>query len=80
MQGGKGMYEIETRPQKPSAKKLISAGLLFAFTLIISSVILLLYPFASKEKVSYFKGDHPILFMGKQAGNAYIEGKRSTCR
>ncbi|MGN7176860.1 peptidoglycan hydrolase [Paenibacillus sp. FSL R5-0490] len=69
------MYEIETRPQKPSAKKLIFAGLLFAFTLITSSIILIFYPFASKEKADYFKGDHPILFMGKQAGNAYIEGE-----
>ncbi|MGA5688926.1 glycosyl hydrolase family 18 protein [Cytobacillus pseudoceanisediminis] len=69
------MYKIETSPQKPFAKKLIYAGLLFAFILITSTVLMILYPFASKEKVSYFKGEHPILFMGKQAGNAYIEGE-----
>ncbi|WP_353615956.1 stalk domain-containing protein [Bacillus sp. 7894-2] len=69
------MYEIETSQKKAPAKKFIFAGLLFAFTLIISSIILFLYPFASKEKAAYFKGDHPILFMGKQAGNAYLEGE-----
>lgn len=69
------MYEIETRPQKPPAKKFIFAGLLFAFLLITSSIFMFLYPFGSKEKAAYFKGNHPILFMGKQAGNAYIEGE-----
>ncbi|MCM3705151.1 MULTISPECIES: glycosyl hydrolase family 18 protein [Cytobacillus] len=69
------MYEIETSKKKAPAKKFIFAGLLFAFTLITSSVILFLYPFASKEKADYFKGDHPILFMGKQEGNAYLEGE-----
>ncbi|KON88602.1 peptidoglycan hydrolase [Sporosarcina globispora] len=69
------MYKIETSKQKPPAKKLIFAGLLFAIILIASSVFMLLYPFASKEKVSYFKGNHPILFNGKQEGNAIINGE-----
>lgn len=68
------MYKIETSKQKTPAKKWIFAGLLFAFTMIISSILMLLYPFASKEKAAYFKGDNPILFMGKQAGNAYKNG------
>ena len=37
---------------------------------MISSILLFLYPFASKEKVNYFTGEHPILFNGKQEGNA----------
>ncbi|MBN8200006.1 glycosyl hydrolase family 18 protein [Bacillus sp. NTK034] len=69
------MYKIETNPQKSPAKKLILAGLLLALILITSSIFAFLYPFASKEKVSYFKEDHPILFNGKQTGNAYIEGE-----
>jgi len=38
--------------------------------LIVSSVLLLFYPFASKEKSSYFDGEKPILLNGKQIGNA----------
>jgi hypothetical protein len=37
---------------------------------MISSILLFLYPFASKEKVNYFTGENPILFQGKQEGNA----------
>ena len=39
---------------------------------MISSIFLLLYPFASKEKVNYFTGEHPILFNGRQEGNALL--------
>ncbi|WP_394141510.1 glycosyl hydrolase family 18 protein [Cytobacillus oceanisediminis] len=69
------MAHIETNQQKPPAKKLIFAGLLFAFILMLSSVFMLIYPFASKEKAPYFKGENPILFEGKQQGNALIEGE-----
>ena len=37
---------------------------------MISSILLFLYPFASREKVNYFTGENPILFKGKQEGNA----------
>ncbi|WP_026581671.1 glycosyl hydrolase family 18 protein [Bacillus sp. J33] len=69
------MSVIETIKQKSPAKKFIFAGLLFAFILILSSLFFLLYPFASKEKAPYFKGEHPILFMGSQQGNAITEGE-----
>ncbi|MBS4189424.1 peptidoglycan hydrolase [Bacillus sp. FJAT-49705] len=68
------MARVEYHKQKPLAKKWIIAGLLFAFFLIISSILLLLYPFASSVKESYFKGENPILFEGRQVGNAIIEG------
>ncbi|GLB60777.1 glycosyl hydrolase family 18 protein [Cytobacillus sp. NCCP-133] len=67
------MSNIETIQRKLPAKKFIFAGLLFAFILVFSNVIMLLYPFASKEHISYFKGEHPILFLGKQQGNALKE-------
>jgi spore germination protein YaaH len=71
------MSQIEfsgTRQRKPSKKWIIS-GLLIAFLLVTSSIILLLYPFASKEKAEYFIGEHPILFQGSQAGNAVIDSE-----
>lgn len=42
---------------------------------MISSILFFFYPFASKEKASYFEGENPILFQGKQRGNAFIDGK-----
>ncbi|KAB2331534.1 peptidoglycan hydrolase [Cytobacillus depressus] len=68
------MARIEYHKQKPLSKKWIIGGLLFAFCLIISSILLILYPFASKQKESYFHGEYPILFEGTQAGNAIQEG------
>ena len=69
------MARVEYHKSNSLAKGWIIAGLLIACLLIISSVFLLLYPFASSEKESYFKGDNPILIEGKQAGNAMIEGE-----
>lgn len=43
--------------------------------LIISSILLYLYPFASSEQEPYFQGKNPILFSQKQTGNALIEGE-----
>lgn len=54
--------------------KWIISGLLLAIVMIVSSIILLLYPFASKEKNQYFNGEYPILFQNKQHGNALIIG------
>ncbi|MBU8878578.1 peptidoglycan hydrolase [Bacillus sp. FJAT-29790] len=68
------MARVELHKQKPLAKKWILAGLLFSIVLIISSILLFLYPFASTVKESYFQGENPILFEGKQAGNAIVEG------
>ncbi|MEH7342814.1 glycosyl hydrolase family 18 protein [Bacillus sp. JJ1532] len=68
------MARIEFHKKKPLSMKWIAGGLLFACFLIISSIILLLYPFASKETESYFHGENPILYEGIQSGNAIIEG------
>ncbi|MED3573153.1 glycosyl hydrolase family 18 protein [Cytobacillus praedii] len=69
------MARVEYHKQKSYSMGWIIAGLLIAFLLIISSIILLLYPFASSEKEPYFQGENPILFEGKQAGNAIIENE-----
>ncbi|MBY0120512.1 glycosyl hydrolase family 18 protein [Bacillus sp. S/N-304-OC-R1] len=68
------MARVEYYKKKPLSKWWIVGGLFFAFLLIFSSIILLLYPFASKEREIYFQGENPILFNGEQAGNAIIEG------
>ncbi|WP_066288337.1 glycosyl hydrolase family 18 protein [Bacillus sp. FJAT-29937] len=68
------MARVEFHKKKPLSMKWVAGGLVFAFFLIISSIILLLYPFASKETESYFHGENPILYEGVQSGNAIIEG------
>ncbi|WNS77387.1 glycosyl hydrolase family 18 protein [Bacillus sp. DTU_2020_1000418_1_SI_GHA_SEK_038] len=68
------MARVEFHKKKPLSMKWIAAGLLFSCFLIISSIIFLLYPFASKETESYFQGENPILYEGVQSGNAIIEG------
>jgi len=69
------MARVEYHKSKSSGKIWIISGLLFAFLLIISSILLLLYPFASTEKAPYFHGENPILFKGNQEGNAIVEGE-----
>jgi len=68
------MARIEYQQNKKASSKWIIGGLIGAFMLIISSIFLLLYPFASTDKKTYFQGEHPILFHGKQQGNAIFEG------
>ncbi|UII54137.1 glycosyl hydrolase family 18 protein [Cytobacillus spongiae] len=67
------MARTELHSKKPLSKAWIIAGLVFAFFLIISSSLLILYPFASKERTDYFIGEHPILYKGEQVGNAVVE-------
>lgn len=66
------MAELNIKQKKYLTKKIIFAGLIFSVFLIASSVYYLLYPFASKEKTDYFKGESPIIYKGEQAGNALI--------
>ncbi|MFB6467771.1 glycosyl hydrolase family 18 protein [Cytobacillus sp. Hz8] len=69
------MTRIETYKKKSFGTKPIIVGLTFALFLIISSILLLLYPFASREKEAYFSGEYPILFEGSQQGNAIVVGQ-----
>lgn len=69
------MAQLQTNIRKRTSKKMIITGLIISCLLIISSILLLLYPFASKEKERYFLGDNPILYKGKQIGNAIFENE-----
>lgn len=68
------MARVEYHTRKSTSKGVIIGGLLFSFVFIISSILLIFYPFASTEKASYFTGENPILFEGSQVGNAVVEG------
>lgn len=68
------MAQIEYQKKKSLSPKWILGGLMIAFLLIASSILFLLYPFASKERAHYFTQQNPILFEGSQRGNAQIEG------
>jgi spore germination protein YaaH len=70
------MARLETYKKKPHLSKgWIVTGLIASILFIISSILLYFYPFASSEKISYFTGDNPVLFQGKQEGNAIIDGE-----
>jgi spore germination protein YaaH len=69
------MARIEYFRKKTVATRYIVTGLILAFLMIISSILLLLYPYASKEKIDYFQGKSPILYQNEQHGNALIEGE-----
>ncbi|MCH6265445.1 glycosyl hydrolase family 18 protein [Neobacillus citreus] len=68
------MARIEYQKSKPISPKWLLGGLAGSIFLIISSIFLFFYPFASEEKKVYFNGSSPILFKGAQQGNALIEG------
>ncbi|AGK53893.1 hypothetical protein B1NLA3E_10675 [Bacillus sp. 1NLA3E] len=75
VEGGNVLARIEYHKQKPIPTARLVWGIILGLFLVISSILLFLYPFASSKKVAYFKGDNPILFLGKQEGNALIEGE-----
>lgn len=68
------MAHVEYQNQRSLSKVWMIGGIIFSFILIISSILLLLYPFASKVKEAYFEGENPILFKGEQVGNAILDG------
>ena len=68
------MSQIEYHKKKSLSPKWILGGLMIAILMIASSILFLLYPFASKERATYFTDKNPILFEGSQQGNALIEG------
>lgn len=67
------LARVSYHKQKSIPTGLKVSGLIVGVLMVISSILLFFYPFASSEKTSYFKGEHPILFLGKQTGNALIE-------
>jgi spore germination protein YaaH len=70
------MARLETYKKKPMISKgWIVTGLIASVLLIISSILLFFYPFASSEKTSYFTGENPVIFEGKQQGSAIVDGK-----
>lgn len=68
------MTLLRSKRKKQTNKKWIILSVLMTFFLIASIILLLLYPFASSQKQTYFTGDYPILYQGEQAGNALIDG------
>ncbi|MBO0960610.1 SH3 domain-containing protein [Neobacillus sp. MM2021_6] len=68
------MARIEYHYTNKLSMKWIFGGLICAFLLIFSSIFLFFYPFASTDKKTYFRGEHPIVFHREQLGNALLEG------
>lgn len=68
------MARVEYFRKEALSTKWIIFGLMIAILAIGSSILLLFYPFASNEKISYFQGKSPILFKNGQHGNALIDG------
>jgi spore germination protein YaaH len=68
------MSQIEYHRKKSLSPKWVIGGLMFAVLLIASSILFLFYPFASKEKATYFTEKNPILYEGTQQGNAILQG------
>ena len=68
------MARVIFHKNKKVSMKWMIGGLIGACMLILSSIFLLLYPFASPDKKVYFQGNNPILFAGIQKGNALMEG------
>jgi spore germination protein YaaH len=70
------MSRLEYYKKKSIPVKWIITGLILAIFMIVSSILLLLYPFASKEKVNFFHHPYPILFKNKEVGNALVENDK----
>jgi spore germination protein YaaH len=73
-EGERYMTRIEYfRKKSTLPTKWLIIGLLFGLFLVLSSILLLLYPFASKERINYFHGQYPILYQNHQQGNALVQ-------
>ncbi|WP_251550616.1 glycosyl hydrolase family 18 protein [Neobacillus muris] len=66
------MANIEIIHRKKSKMWLIG-GLISGILLSVIAFFFLLYPFASNEKQAYLTGENPIIFSGKQQGNAVLQ-------
>lgn len=69
------MANFEYIQKKHIPRKRLIWGMVIAAGMILSALFLLFYPFASSEEESYFKGENPLLFNGKQGGNAILVNK-----
>lgn len=68
------MARVEYNKKKNLSTKWIIGGIIIAALMIGTSIFMLLYPFASQEKTTYFHNKNPILYEGKQQGNAMMVG------
>ncbi|MBB6447400.1 glycosyl hydrolase family 18 protein [Bacillus benzoevorans] len=69
------MANLVYQQQIKRQKKWVLTGFILSFILIISSILLFLYPFDARKQADYFTGEYPIVFNGKQVGNGMIDGK-----
>lgn len=68
------MTEINYSFQKKPTNRKVVFGLIIAVLLVVLSTILLIfYPFGNNEKVNYFQGENPVLLNGEQIGNAIFD-------
>ncbi|MBM6618836.1 glycosyl hydrolase family 18 protein [Bacillus suaedaesalsae] len=59
------MPRIETYKKKSLPKKYMILGIIASLLIVSSSLVFLLFPFPSTEKVSYLTGKHQIIYNGK---------------
>ena len=68
------MPQLKTRQHKTPRKIHPLDAVILFLAVLAGGLIVYLYPFAAKEQAAYFQGSFPIVFQGKQAGNAKIDG------
>jgi hypothetical protein len=74
-EGGGIMQRIETHQRKSLSLPVIMVGLVTSILLVSSSLFFLLYPFPSTDRVTYYTGEHPILFQGEIVGEAIVNNE-----
>ena len=67
------MAEINYSINKKKRTGPIIFGLVIAILLVLSSILLIFYPFANDTKVNYFEGENPVFLNGQQIGNALYD-------
>lgn len=67
------MSMMQNKKRKISTMKWVIVSTIVFTSILLSISLLLFYPFPSSNKEAYFIGEHPLLFQGKQVGNAIVE-------
>lgn len=67
------MRMMQNKKRKTSIMKWVIVSTIVFTSILLSISLLLFYPFPSSNKEAYFIGEHPLLFQGKQVGNAIVE-------